>query len=448
MCGNIVAMTIKINDELVLTIRSLGSAGEGVGAYEGLVCFVEGALPNERVRVRIHTSKPNYLKGNLLEIITPSPYRVKPICPVFERCGGCQIMHLSYDQQLELKRTQVQDALQRIGGFHDLEVSPCQPSPDPLYYRNKIQLPIVYGQNGWLMGLYARGSHDIIPVDKCYIHCHVGEEIYAAAHRILQDMKKPVQGELRHLLIRTAIHEGEVLVILITTGIEKKWLDAFTEKLMSTQPSVKGVVENINRRADNVILGTEYRLIKGVSTIQEKLCGLEFRLSPHAFFQVNTPQVENLYREAIRMAGLTGNEILVDAFCGVGTMALIAASSAQSVIGIEYVADAIADAKHNAAVNGITNARFEVGAAEDLVGKIPKMDVVILNPPRKGCEEKLLHTLLKKKPKTLIYVSCNPATLARDLKILSPGYKIQEVKPFDMFPQTSHVETVVKLVLV
>lgn len=447
MCGNIVAMAIKINDELEIFIRSLGSGGEGVGTYESLVCFVEGALPGEKVLVRVTASKTNYLKVDLLEIITPSPHRVTPICPVFGRCGGCQLMHLSYDQQLELKRTQVQDALQRIGGFQDLSVSPCVPSPDPLYYRNKIQLPIVYGPNGWLMGLYARGSHDIIPVDKCYIHCHVGEEVFSTAHQILKEMAKPAKGEIRHLLIRTAIHEGEVLVVLITTGVEKKWLETFTDKLMSAHSYVKGVVENINKRVDNVILGTEYRLIRGVSTIEEKICGLEFRLSPHAFFQVNTPQVENLYRAAIQMAGLTGKEILVDAYCGVGTMALIAASASQSVIGIEYVADAIKDARHNAELNGVYNTRFEVGAAEELVAKIPKMDVVILNPPRKGCDEKLLNTLLKKKPKTLVYVSCNPATLARDLKILASHYKIQEVRPFDMFPQTSHVETVVKLVL-
>lgn len=438
-------MKLKIHDELVVTIRSLGSGGEGVGTYEGMVCFVEGALPGEQVKIRVTASKNNYFKADLLEVLIPSPYRVTPICPVFGRCGGCQLMHLSYPQQLELKKNQVEDALKRIGGFQDVIVASCIASPDPLYYRNKIQLPILYGSEGWIMGLYARGSHDIIPVEKCYIHCKVGEQVFVSANAILREMTPPTKGELRHLLIRTAIHEGEVLVVLITTGIEKKWIDQFSEKLMSQNSHVKGVVENINRRVDNVILGTDYKLVRGESTIEEVICGLRFRLSPHAFFQVNTPQVENLYNAAISMAGLTGSEIVVDAYCGVGTMALIAASSARSVIGIEYVEDAIRDARHNAQVNAITNARFEVGAAEELIKTIPKMDVVLLNPPRKGCDEKLLYTLLKKKPRTIVYVSCNPATLARDLKILSASYKIQDVQPFDMFPQTSHVETVVKL---
>jgi 23S rRNA (uracil1939-C5)-methyltransferase len=438
-------MRFNLNDELEISIRSLGSSGEGVGAYDGVVGFVEGALPGETVRVRVTTAKKNYFKADLLKVLDPSPDRVTPICPVFGRCGGCQLMHLSYDKQLQVKTSQVEDALQRIGGFADLKISPCTPSPNPLYYRNKIQLPVAYSQEGLIIGLYARGSHDIIPVEKCYIHCATGEKVFDSAQKILREMAKPSRGELRHLLIRTAIHENAVLLVLVTTGIEKGWLQEVAEKIMSSNPEVKGVVENVNRRTDNVILGTEYKLISGVATIEETLCGLRFRLSPHAFFQVNTPQVENLYRAAIGMCDLAGNETVVDAYCGVGTMALLAASSARAVVGIEYVADAIRDARYNAELNNIKNAQFEVGAAEDLLKTIPKMDVVLLNPPRKGCDEKLLETVLKKLPRIVVYVSCNPATLARDLKTLSSKYQVEEVKPFDMFPQTSHVETVVKL---
>lgn len=439
------SMGIHLHDEIVISIRSLGTSGEGVGVYDGIVGFIDGALPGEQARVQITELKKNYFKANLLEILEASPDRVKPICPVFGRCGGCQLMHLKYEKQLEVKTQQVSDALRRIGGFEGLTVSPCAASPDPLYYRNKIQVPVAYDSLGMYMGLYARGSHDIIPVKKCYIHCATGEAVFSSAQEIFKKINPPQQGKVRHLLIRTAIHEDHVLVIVITTGVEKKWIETLANELMEAHPQIKGVVENINLRPDNVILGTDYQLIKGVAAIEENLCGFRFRLSPHAFFQVNTLQVENLYRAAVEMCRLTGNEILVDAYCGVGTMAIIAAPKAKSVVGIEYVADAIQDARYNASLNSIANARFEVGAAEKVLQTIPKMDVVLLNPPRKGCDEQVLQTVLKKSPRTVVYVSCNPATLARDLKVLSVKYRIESVRPFDMFPQTSHVETVVKL---
>lgn len=438
-------MSVKINDFYIVSIRSIGSGGEGVGTYEGLVCFVEGALPGEEVRVKVTSVKPKYFKADLMEVLKASPDRVKPICPVFERCGGCQLMHLNYEAQLRYKTEQVAETLKRVGGLQGLTVNPCIPSPQELHYRNKVQLPIVYRPDGWVMGLYARGSHDIIPVKKCYIHCEAGEQIFYAASEILMKMAPPKEGTLRHLLMRTAIHNNEILVVLVTTGIEKTWLDSFAAQLMEKRQEVKGVIENINKRNDNVILGTHYRVIRGVSTIEEKICDLRFRLSPHAFFQVNTLQVEQLYRSAIEMAQLSGSEVVVDAYCGVGTMALIAAGSCKSVIGIEYIEDAIKDARYNAQLNGIKNAEFFVGAAESLLHSIKKMDVVILNPPRKGCDDKVLQTLLKKAPRCIIYVSCNPATLARDLSLLMSRYQIDSVQPFDMFPQTSHVETVVKL---
>ncbi len=441
-------MTLKINDECIVDIRSIGSGGEGVGTFDGLVCFIEGALPGETVRACVTLLKKSYFKATLLEILKPSSDRVQPICPVFGKCGGCQIMHLSYEAQLNYKKQHVEETLKRIGGFQSLPISSCVASPDPLYYRNKIQLPVLYKNNAWIMGLYARGSHDIIPVKKCFIHSAVGEKVFAAANSLLKLMPAPHRGKIRHLLLRTAVHEQKVLVVIITTGIEKSWLREFAEKLMEAESLVHGVIENINTRADNVILGTRYETIKGVSTIEETLLGLKFRLSPHAFFQVNTAQVEQLYKAVMEMAELTGQEIVVDAYCGVGTMALIAASRAKKVIGIEYVADAIEDARHNAIRNQIANAVFEVGAAEKRIASIDKMDVVILNPPRKGCAEELLQELIRKKPSRVVYVSCNPATLSRDLQQLSKTYRIEEIIPFDMFPQTSRVETVVKLSLI
>lgn len=440
-------MKLKLNNELTLTIRSLGAGGEGVGVYDDIVGFVPMALPGEQVRVRITTLKKSYFKAELLEVLKASPDRVEPVCPVFGRCGGCQLMHLSYGGQLREKTDQVINALRRIGGFSELNVNPCIGSPQPLHYRNKVQLPLLYDQQGVILGLYARGSHDIVPIERCYIHCEQGEQVFAATKKIFEALPPPAKGNVRHLLIRTAIHEGAVLVVVITTGVERSWLDAFASQLRDRCPEVAGVVENINRRDDNVILGNKYHLISGSDTVEEKLCGLRFRLSPHAFFQVNTPQVENLYAKVMEMADLSGKEVVFDAYCGVGTMALMAAGSSARVVGIEWVPQAVEDARYNAELNGINNAEFHAGAAEKLLPQMGGMDLLLLNPPRKGCDEELLKAALKQKPKRVIYISCNPASLARDLAILAPSYMIQEVQPFDMFPQTSHVETVVNLFL-
>lgn len=426
-------------DHVDIEIDNLGVYGEGVGRKEGLIYFVEGALPGERVKIAVTEKRSSFARGELLSILRESKERVTPPCPLFDRCGGCQIMHLAYEKQLYYKQRRVQEALTRIGGLQSDLVAPCLPSPSPLAYRNKIQLPL---DSSGRLGLYARHSHTIIPVDKCLIHCDLGEEVFHVVSRLLKAMPQP---SLRHLLIKTATHTNEALVVLITKT--KEPLKTFAEAVAKEAPSVKGVVQRYEPRETNAILGSELCTLVGQGWIEEELSGLRFKISPTSFFQVNPAQAEVLYEKALAEAELTGAERVLDAYCGVGTLSLLFAKRAREVTGIETVGEAIADAKENAQRNGIDNAIFLTGKAEEKIKEVKGIDVALLNPPRKGCEKSLLLSLAAKKPGRIIYISCDPATLARDLKILvEKGYTLKGVQPVDMFPQTMHVESIATLV--
>lgn len=349
-------------------------------------------------------------------------------------------MHLSYPGQLQMKRQRVIDALTRIGKLKNCEVLPCRPSPFPLHYRNKIQLPV---KEGVKIGLYARASHDLVEVDSCHIHCPLGEKVYRELRRIIPPYKLV---ELRHILVKTAINREEVLVILVTAGKITPALRQMAQEIMAACPQVKGVVHNCQPNEGNTVLGTETQAIEGEGHIMEKLCGLTFKVSPASFFQVNPAQAEHLYLFALECAQLTGSETILDAYCGVGTLALIFAKKGKKVIGIECVPEAIRDAKENAALNGIDNVSFICAPAEKMIGTLSKVDVAILNPPRKGCDPAFLSGLQRLKPGRVVYISCDPGTLARDLaKLHEMGYVIEKIQPFDMFPQTAHVECVVSL---
>jgi len=442
------------NTIIDLLVQRLGSAGEGVGYIEGFTVFVEGALPGEKVKVQITEAKRTYAKGKLLSVIAPSPDRVVPPCPVFGRCGGCQIMHLSYEKQLEIKQQRVLDALTRIGHLKSVNVEPCLPSPHPFGYRNKIQLP-VSGKPGEIhIGLYARKSHDVIDIERCFIHCRLGEVVFQHMKQLLQASsiapycQETHQGELRHVLIRTAVQQNKVLVIFVTNGPASTELIQIGKALMQQCPEVKGVIGNSNQRQDNVILGNKYVTLAGEPSIKETLSGLTFKVSPASFFQVNTFQAENLYQIAIAFADLKKDQKALDAYCGVGTLTLQIAQHVKEVKGIECIPQAIEDANENAKQNGIHNANFICSTVEAAITTIKDIDVVFLNPPRKGCEESVLKAIGEIRPKTLIYISCDPATLARDISRLQPyGYHLEKAQPLDMFPQTSHVETIAKLSL-
>lgn len=420
---------MNIHDEIELTIDNLGINGEGVGKFNGFTVFVDGALPQERVVAQIHEKRTTFARAHMIKRLTSSPDRIKPICPLFGECGGCQIMHLDYSKQLSSKRQRIVDALQRIAKM-DNEVLPCLPSPKPLAYRNKIQLPMsASGQ----LGLYARNSHDLVPIDKCFIHCPLGER----AFQVIKSLTLP--NDLKHVLIKTAVHSAQVLVVLVTESNAPPL--SLAQQIFEAMPEIKGVVQNINPSSGNTILSSHYRTLVGQDAIEETLCGLRFKVSPASFFQVNPEQAETLYQKVMELAKLSGTERVLDAYCGVGTLSLICAHNAQEVIGIESVPEAIADAQANALLNDIHTVRFICGKVEEEIHRIDAIDVALINPPRKGCERSFLQELIKKRPRRLLYISCDPATLARDLQFLTHhGYTLHSVQPFDMFPQTMHVE--------
>lgn len=423
-----------------LLITSLGSSGEGIGSLDGLKVFVDGALPGEWVSIEIFEKKKNYALGKLLSILKPSKDRVTPLCPLFGSCGGCQLMHLNLQGQLEAKRKKVQDALERIGHLH-FSVPQCISSPKEIHYRNKIQLPLLWKENQALIGLYRKQSHEIIPVDRCYIQCEEGENILST---IRSELKA---SSLSYVLIRNGIQTQESLILLVTDGSQPKQLQEIGKAIQMKLPDT-GVVENIKSKKDNVILGPIFRLLAGKDHFHEKILGKTFRVSAPSFFQVNPWQVENLYRFAIELADLNPTKRVLDAFCGVGTLALFAADKAKEVVGMECVSHAIVDAKNNAKINSTPNCHFYCKHAEEGIRNLGSFDCIFLNPPRKGCETSLLHEICRKKTPSIIYISCDPATLARDLRILCDlGYRLDVVQPFDMFPQTMHVETVAKLTL-
>lgn len=437
-----------------LSIDSLGSHGEGVGRMDGFTLFVDGALPGERVEAQITERHQRYGRAELLKIIEVSPHRVEAPCPLFGECGGCQLMHLSYEQQLKIKQQRVVDALLRIGKIKDVDVPPCVPSASSLAYRNKIQLPVRQGKAAIAIGLYARSSHRLVEVETCPIHCSIGDAVYQTVSSLVKQSGiqayNPAegQGELRHLLIKSAVHTEQVLVILVTVSDNRQMTVPLAKKIMEMCPQVKGVVQNINPKNDNVILGTNYQLLAGAESIQETLGDLVFKVSPASFFQVNAEQALKLYAKAVEYADLSGDEIVLDAYCGVGTLSLFFAKHAKKVLGVECVREAIVDANENAALNGIENVSFVCRTAESYIASLKAIDCAVLNPPRKGCDPIFLQELGRLRPKKIIYISCDPSTLARDLaQLVSFGYTLDAIQPFDMFPQTAHVECVVKLVL-
>ncbi len=422
-------MNLRIDDIFEVLIHDLGVHGEGVGLLEGAVIFVEGLLPGEVGRVRISQVKKNYVKGTLLEIITKSPRRVKPICPVFGRCGGCQIMHLEYEEQLVWKRNRIVQAMRRIGKVEDPEVAATIASPKSLHYRNKMQLPVKDGE----IGLYEHGSHNIVPIEECFIQDEKGD-------RVFQEIKKMIKKEkpnLRHIVIRTASRGEDVLVMLITP--EKITLQM--KKIASEIKGAIGVMHGENRQRANIVLPEKIERIIGKERMEEHILGLTFEVSLQSFLQVNIPQAEAIYQKAYELAELKSGDVATDLYAGIGVFACFLASKGVHVHAIECIPNAVEDIKRNAKQNQVKVDAL-CGRVEDLLDHVKKSDVFFLNPPRKGCEESVLKVVAEMKPKKILYTSCNPETLARDVAYLrEKGYKNVRFYPFDLFPQTTHVET-------
>lgn len=459
-------MNLTKNQIVELTIEDIGSEGEGIGflqengqhAERGMAIFVKDTVPGDVAKIRIVKAKKNYAYGRLEEIVKPSPDRVVPPCPVARQCGGCQIQAMDYARQLAFKERKVINNLVRIGGFDEQRIrdmmEPIVGMETPYHYRNKAQFPVGCDREGNpVAGFYAGRTHSIIPHTDCLLgipqNCEIMDVIltYMRANKVPAYQEESGRGLIRHVLIRAGFRTGQIMVCIVINGDRLPNEDKLVESL-SALPNMTSVSVNINKENTNVIMGRKVRVLWGKEYIEDYIGEVKFRISPLSFYQVNPVQTEKLYRLALEYAGLTGRETVWDLYCGIGTISLFLAQRAAHVYGVEIVPEAIRDARENAAVNGLTNADFYVGKAEEVLPEQfekngIRADVIVVDPPRKGCDELCLNTMLKMQPERIVYVSCDSATLARDLKILCDGgYTLERVRAVDQFGHTVHVETV------
>jgi len=444
-------------DEAVF--EDLTHDGNGVMKVDGYPLFVPNALPGEEGKVKVVKPGKGYGFGRLTERTKESPFRQEPPCPIYKECGGCQIQHMTYEGQLQAKEKNVSDVMQRIGKLHDVCVHPVLGMKEPWRYRNKAQVPVGEKDGRFVAGFYQKRSHEIIDMDKCIIQYEKNDEVIQHVKDICEKLEvrpydeKNHKGTLRHIMTRTAYTTGEVMVVLVTRTPELPHKNAIIDALVENIEGLKSIVHNVNPKKTNVIMGDSTRVLWGEEVIHDYIGDVKFAISARSFYQVNPEQTKVLYDKALEYADLQGEETVIDAYCGIGTISLFLAQKAKKVYGVEIVPQAIEDAKKNAELNDMTNVEFEAGPAEVVIPTWYKAgikaDVLVVDPPRKGCDEALLNTILSMKPKRVVYVSCNPATLARDLRILEDGgYKTTEVQPVDMFPQTMHCEAVAKIELV
>ncbi len=498
-------MEYKKNDLVTVTIEDIGTEGEGIGKIDGFTLFIKDAVMGDTVEAKIMKAKKNYAYARLEKVLKPSPYRVEPKCAYHRQCGGCQIQALSYERQLEFKENKVRNNLLRIGGFApellDAIMEPIVGMEEPYYYRNKAQYPVGTDKDGHIItGFYAGRTHNIIANTECHLGVPQNKEIlesilqYMEQYQISAYNEETGVGQVRHVLIRTGFTSGEIMVCLIINGRDKKRCQAGEylykqEELIKRLAAIKGMTSisvSINTEKTNVIMGREIHTLWGEPTISDVIHvrdmqkegypftghELTFKISPLSFYQVNPVQTEKLYSLALEYAGLTGQETVWDLYCGIGTISLFLADKAKQVYGVEIIPQAIEDAKENAKRNGITNAKFFVGKAEEVLPeyyeKVSKSvinerssqdsslddgqqdmlhpDVIVVDPPRKGCDEACLETMLKMQPGRIVYVSCDSATMARDVKVLCEGgYELKRVRAVDQFGNTVHVETVILL---
>lgn len=495
--ASVAGLPVNKNDEVLLDIIGMTHEGEGVGRVEGFTLFVQGALPGEKVRARVLKTKKQYGYAKLMELVQASPDRIGPPCPIYDQCGGCQLQHMDYTAQLAWKRQLVVDNLQRIGKLQvagaasrsaasgnteanadsaadglsavesdsaviadaagsqaeGIRVLPTLGMDEPWRYRNKAQVPIGVTEGGLVGGFYARGSHRIIDMETCLIQHEDNDKVVATVKSLGRELgitaydEETGRGLLRHVVVKKAFRTGQMMLVLVTNGRDIPHLDAWLGSIREQLPEVASICQNINTQKTNVIFGNDTRVLWGSDVIYDYIGDVQFAISARSFYQVNPVQTEVLYGKTLEYAALTGSETVIDAYCGIGTISLFLAQHADQVYGVEIVPEAIEDARANAKLNHMTNVKFEVGASEDVIpawkeqGITP--DVIVVDPPRKGCDPRLLETILLMKPERVVYVSCNPSTLARDLRVLEDGgYRTVEVTPVDMFPHTVHVESV------
>ena len=448
-------MQLKKNDEIQLNITALTSEGSAIGRKDGVPVFVRGGVPGDVVTAHIIKAKKNYAVARLQQVLEPSPHRVESDCPVSAQCGGCAFRTVDYAEELRFKQQRIDDAFQRIGHL-DLQVEGVLAAPDTVRYRNKAQYPVQLQDGRPVAGFYAYKSHRVVPTGDCLLQCADFSAGVAACLQWAEEYQISVYNEetgtglLRHLYFRKGQATGQVLACIVINGTDLPGGDALCAALRAAVPGLVGVVLNSNTRRTNVILGDWDRVLWGKGELLDKLCGKTFAIGPHAFYQVNHDQCERLYALAGDFAGLTGDQVLLDLYCGVGTIGLTLADRCRRLIGVEVVPQAVENARENARRNGIENAEFlcadAAGAATQLASQGVRPDVAIVDPPRKGCAPEVFAAIDKMGTQRLVYVSCDPATLARDLALLATmGYTARRACGVDLFPRTPHVETVVML---
>ncbi len=475
-------MKYKKNDIVTVTIEDIGNDGEGIGKTDGYTLFVKDAVIGDVVEARITKCKKNYGYARVEKVVTPSSFRVEPKCSFHKRCGGCQIQAMRYDRQLVFKQDKIRNNLLRIGGFPaaliDTVIEPVVGMEEPWHYRNKAQFPVGYDKEGNLItGFYAGRTHDIIANTDCALGAPENQLILEAVLSYMRDnhvtayREDTGEGLVRHVLIRTGFWSGEIMVCLVVNGTKLPAAEKLTKNLLAipltdtaesgANKKITSISLSVNTEKTNVIMGKDICVLWGKGCIQDTLCGLTFSISPLSFYQVNPVQTEKLYGLALEYANLTGKETVWDLYCGIGTISLCMAKKARQVYGVEVVPQAIEDARENARVNQIANVEFYEGKAEEVLPAFYERlgqagedenadklhpDVIVVDPPRKGCDEKCLETMLRMRPERIVYVSCDSATLARDLKVLCEGgYELKKVRGVDQFGGTVHVEVIIMM---
>ncbi|MGO3050770.1 23S rRNA (uracil(1939)-C(5))-methyltransferase RlmD [Staphylococcus casei] len=434
-------------------VIDLTHEGHGVVKLDRYPIFIPNALINETIEYKVIKVKKNFAIGKLIDIKVKSEERVEPPCVYYYKCGGCQLQHMTYQAQLNMKKEQVINLFQRKAGFKDTVIHDTVGMENPWYYRNKSQIPV--GKNdeqNVIMGYYRQRSHQIIDMDECLIQDNIHQEVMNKIKLWFNELNVSTynehkkQGLMRHVVIRTGHHSGELMVVFVTNGKKFKQSGIIVEKLLTAFPNIVSIKHNINDTHSNVIMGQTSHTLYGKDEIQDTLSDVTFKINDQSFYQINSVQTEKLYQKAIDYAELQGEETVLDTYCGIGTIGLYMAPKAKHVYGVEIVAEAIADAQQNATLNQFENTTFVCGKAEEVILKWKadgiKPDVVMVDPPRKGCDESFLDTLLELNPRKIVYISCNPSTQQRDAQQLATQYKLTQITPVDMFPHTTHVETV------
>lgn len=430
--------------------------GQGIIKYDNEVIFVPNVLIGEQVKVRVYKKEKSYYIGEVVKYYLKSENRVEPSCPYFNDCGGCHLLHMNYFEQLHFKENHVQNCIKRIGGI-DKEVLPIIGMDNPYKYRNKVQVSFSKDYKGNVIGgFYKEKTHQIIDNECCLLENEVAEEIISFFKSLIKKYeiepfdRSSNQGTIRHLLVRTGYYSKEIMVVIITKSKFLPKQNILIQELIKKFPNIVSIIHNVNEGRSNIILGNIEKCIYGKNYIEDTLCGLKFRISSKSFYQVNPLQTERLYNEAIKVAKLTKEDNIIDAYSGIGTIGLIASKYVNSVVGVEIVKEAIINAQNNSKLNNITNAKYYVDdASKFMINYIKnnKADVVFVDPPRSGLDKKFINALLESKPQLVVYISCDPSSLARDLKLLKEEYDVVSIQPVDMFPNTYHVETIVLLCL-